>query len=145
MPQDKARKNEEEEDMGMNNFPSLSFYSSLRFGLVAPLFELGASIIGGWLMMKNDFGLKPFTVHTRNKRCFPLYTHTCVCLSSALSLPPSMLLARPWRFFFLFSGHFGQTAITSAPVLHNGRAFVSSTRFVLCLLEAAKDIKPMRS
>jgi hypothetical protein len=70
-----------------------------------------------------------------------------MCVSLIRSLSPSLDAVGPSVEIFLsfFSGHFGQTAITSAPVLHNGRAFVSSTRFVLCLLEAAKDIKTMRS
>lgn len=100
--------------------PLLSLSISLRRS--RSLFELGSSIIGRWLMMKNDFGLKPFThsSHTHNFLCM------CVCVSHPLSLSLFISFAcclSMWmseRDSFFISGHFGQTVITSASVLHNG-------------------------
>ena len=133
----------QEEDMDMNNFFSLLSLSDCS---VAPLFELGASIIGGWLADDEEwlwFEAPSQFTHATNV-LFPLpythtHTHTCVCVSlffpsSDAVGPGEILIFRAFRS----NGH--HLRAPSAPVLHNGRAFVYSTRFVFVFVEV-KDIR----
>ena len=77
--------------------------------------------------------------HATNVLFSLLYTHTCVCVSlffpsSDAVGPGEILIFRAFRS----NGHHLRTP--SAPVLHNGRAFVYSTRFVFVFVEV-EDIR----